>query len=126
MVELKFEGIEKLNRALSKAASQFPRERIRFLQQEAQLVNGRAKLNTPVDTGYLRSQWSSTEPAGDSVSIFNNVEYAPYVELGHRIFAWGRDTGRVKQGEHMLRDAIDQSADQFQTDARQILARIFR
>lgn len=126
MIELKFEGLDRLNRALSKAAAQLPKERIRFLQQEAELVKGRTKLKTPVDTGYLRNQWSSTAPAGEEVEIYNNTEYAAHVEYGHRIVAFGRDTGRVKQGEHMLRDAIDESADNFQRDARQILARIFK
>lgn len=126
MIELKFEGLDRLNRALSKAAAQLPKERLRFLQQEAELLKSRAKLKTPVDTGRLRAAWSSTEPAGEEVAVYNNTEYAGHVEFGHRIVAWGRDTGRVKQGEHFLRDAIDESADNFQRDARQIVARIFK
>lgn len=43
---------------------------------------------TPVDTGYLRHGWSASkvEKNGDTytVTVFNPVEYAPYVEYGHR------------------------------------------
>ena len=125
-VEIKFEGLDKLNRALGKAVSQLPVERARFLAQEAELVAGRAKLKTPVDTGRLRAGFFTTMNSGEEAVVANNTEYAGHVEYGHRIVAFGHDTGRVKQGEHMLRDAIDESADQFKNDARQILARIFK
>ena len=126
MIELKFEGLDRLNHALSKAAGQIPREKLRFLAQEAQLVSGRAKIKTPVDTGRLRAAWQSTEPTGEEIEVYNNTEYAAHVEFGHRQFVFGRDTGKIRQGEHMLRDAIDESVDNFQRDARQILARIFK
>lgn len=126
MIELKFEGLGKLNRKLTKAAAQLPHEKLRFLAQEAELVKARTKLLTPVDTGRLRAAWSSTEPAGESVTIYNNTEYAPYVEFPHRIVAWGHDTGRIQPGNFMLRDAIDESAASFRADAIRILARIFR
>lgn len=44
-----------------------------------------AKQNCPVDTGRLRAgnQYTKTGPA--SCSVGNAVEYAPDVELGHRV-----------------------------------------
>lgn len=46
------------------------------------------KKRTPVDTGHLRRNWAATtvEKHGDTytVTVFNPVEYAPYVEYGHR------------------------------------------
>ena len=126
MIEIKFTGTEELARALARVAKNFPRERNLFLQQEAKLLKGRAKLKTPVDTGRLRNSWDSTEPEGDSITVFNNTEYAIFVELPHRIVAWGHDTGRIQPGNFMLRDAIDESAAQFQADAVKILARLFK
>lgn len=46
------------------------------------------KKGTPVDTGTLRKAWRITDikKAGTSfeVSVYNNTEYADYVEFGHR------------------------------------------
>ena len=57
---------------------------------------------TPVDTGNLRREWSIGEIRrnGDSyeVEIINPVEYASYVEYGHRT---GNHKGWVK-GKFML------------------------
>ena len=47
----------------------------------ALLVEGDAKLRTPVDTGNLRSSLNHTvEPT--EATVGTNVEYAPYVEFG--------------------------------------------
>lgn len=46
------------------------------------------KSNTPVDTGALRKAWTAEGPSvsggGWVVKLTNNVEYASYVENGHR------------------------------------------
>ncbi len=47
-----------------------------------------ATKRTPVKTGYLRRGWTagSVEKHGDTytITVKNPVEYAPYVEYGHR------------------------------------------
>jgi len=48
-----------------------------------EFVTGRAKLETPVDTGKLR-QSIDNEVLDDSVVIGTNTEYAIYVEKGTR------------------------------------------
>lgn len=121
---IKFEGAEKLNAALKRMVKQCPREINLFMRKEAELVKGRVKRLTPVDTGRLRNAWSSNV-MGATAEIFNNVEYAPYVEFGHRVKAYGKFTGTVVPGVHMLRDGVQQSANDFVKDAEQILARIF-
>lgn len=51
-------------------------------------VLARAKLRTPVDTGNLEKAWtiSSIKRVGNyyKVIVSNNLEYAAYVEYGHR------------------------------------------
>lgn len=46
------------------------------------------KARTPEDTGHLRRTWHAAGPfiSGTVISleIYNNAEYAPYVESGHR------------------------------------------
>lgn len=79
MIELKFEGSKELERALANVAKNFPRERDLFLRQEAELLKGRAKLKTPVDSGRLRAGFESTDVEGDEVTVYNNTEYAAHV-----------------------------------------------
>lgn len=60
------------------------------------------KKVTPVDTGTLRKAWRITDikKAGDSfeVSVYNNMDYADYVEFGHRT----RDHKNWVPGKFML------------------------
>jgi HK97 gp10 family phage protein len=44
-------------------------------------VTAEAKKRTPVDTGTLRDN-TFYEVGGNTVIIYNNMEYAPYIELG--------------------------------------------
>lgn len=125
MIEIDFTGAKELNAALKRIATDYPKERDKFLKIEAEQIKGRAKLHSPVDTGRLRNAWKRTQPSGGSVEIFNNVEYAIFVEMGHRVKIHGKFTGGVVEGAHMLRDAIDESKDNFQADAKKILARLF-
>ena len=65
-------------------------------------AEGRAKKETPVDTGRLRNSIGH-EVADKAAYIGTNVEYAPYVELGSR----GRD------GKHMLQRAATEHAAEY-------------
>lgn len=123
-MRIEFKGADKLNAALKKIAANCPKEIARFMASEAEKVKGRVKAKTPVDTGRLRNSWTSTV-SGNTAEIFTPVEYAPYVEFGHRVKIHGRFTGNVVQGRFMLRDGIQESADNFVADAEKILARIF-
>lgn len=69
-----------------------------------------AKKKTPVDTGTLRRNWSVSgiKHAGNAfqVDIFNNVEYAPFIENGHRIVRGGKTVG-YQPGVFLLKDTMD-------------------
>ena len=122
---IQFKGADKLARKLKEVATKYPRERDMFLRMEGENLLSHVKPLTPVDTGNLRNSWARTEPEGDNITVYNNVEYSPYVELGHRIVAWGHDTGRVQPGVFMLKDSVQELADNFQADATALLARLF-
>ena len=77
---VRFEGADKLNAKLKQMVSRCPTECARFMRMESELVKGRIKHLTPVDTGRLRNAWSSTV-SGNSATIFNNVYYSPFVEF---------------------------------------------
>lgn len=64
-------------------------------------LNAVKKL-TPWKTGNLRRNWFS-KPEGDGYIIYNNVEYAYYVEKGHKKRGGGFISGRF-----MLRRTFDQ------------------
>lgn len=60
-----------------------PAQKDKFLMQEAELLRGYAVNNTPVDTGTLRNGWKRTNTEGNSVTVYNNIEYANHVKWGH-------------------------------------------
>ena len=58
--------------------------------------------------GTLRRGWKSKGfkiPRGYERIVYNDVEYAPYVEYGHRIVKNGQTVGFV-QGRHMFEKSI--------------------
>lgn len=80
MAGIVWKGTRELNSALKRIVNEYPRERDKFLAQEAENVLARAKNKTPVDTGHLKDDgWGRTEPVGGAIEVFNNVEYAGYV-----------------------------------------------
>lgn len=128
---VKFEGLPELQRRLNAVFTKFPKERANFLRREAELLKGRVKLLTPVDTGFLRNSWERTEPAGDSIEVYDNAEYANFVETGHRIVYRNRRgekiyTGRRVEGVFFLRDAVDETQAQYNVDAQKFLARLLK
>jgi hypothetical protein len=58
------------------------------LQEIALLLLSKVVPRTPVDTGELRSKWTIGQilkvRGGWQIEVINPVEYAPYVEYGHR------------------------------------------
>ena len=68
------------------------------------------KANTPVDTSYMRKSWRSTpiKKSADGVSkaINNYMEYAPYVNYGHRIVNKDKETIGFIGGHFMLEKAM--------------------
>lgn len=66
----------------------------------------KVKKNTPVDTGNLRRNWQVGDVISDGkfydVEISNEVFYAEYVELGHRLLRNGL-TIKWVNGRFMLR-----------------------
>ena len=75
---IKFVGAEKLNAKLKQMVAKCPREMKRFMQMEAEVVKGRTKGLTPVDTGQLRGGWNSNVSGLEAI-IYNNVYYSPFV-----------------------------------------------
>lgn len=68
-------------------------------------IEADAKAACPVRTGRLRDSIGH-EVDGDTVRVGSDLDYAGYVEEGHRIVAWGHDTGRFEPPNPFLRPAL--------------------
>ena len=90
----------------------------------------KAQKHTPRRTGWLYRGWH-VSPAVDGVAVVsNNIQYAPYVEYGHR-----QEVGRyvpalgkrlVKgwvPGHHMLQKAVDETEAQKDAIVRRVIMR---
>ncbi|WP_042472810.1 HK97 gp10 family phage protein [Bacillus ndiopicus] len=73
-------------------------------ERVALLAIRKVKMLTPVDTGDLRNNWKyHIIKHGDTykIVIYNQLEYALFVEKGHRIVIAGQTVGFV-DGQFML------------------------
>lgn len=78
---------------------------MKVAQRIAQLAVRKVKKLTPVDTGNLRNNWKYyVVSKGDTIyiHIYNQAEYASFVENGHRIVVAGQTVGWV-EGRFMLK-----------------------
>lgn len=84
------------------------------LTQTAGTALNKIKKKTPVDKGTLRRNWQASNAKHFGgvflIDIYNNTEYAPFIENGHRIVRGGRTVG-YHSGVFMLRDAIKEVDD---------------
>ncbi len=65
-----------------------------------------AKRLCPVDTGELLSKIDVQPGEG---RVYSRAEHTLPVELGHRLKAWGHDTGRFVPPQPFLRPALYQA-----------------
>lgn len=115
-------GFDQLEGKLQDILEKSPEIRNQFVGQEAELLLGRVKDNTPVDTGNLRDNgWKRTDAVDASSTVYNNVEYAAHVEFGHRVKTKSGFTGKVVPGAKMLHIGLQESQQAFKKDAEAIL-----
>lgn len=99
-----FSELRRLARAFNKALDDRVIERFMrdFLLEMAFRSERKIKKRTPVDTGHLRRNWKvgTVERQGNAlvVEIYNPVDYASFVEYGHRT---GKDLTRWVPGRFM-------------------------
>lgn len=121
-------GFDQLDAKLQSILDQSLDKRNKFVAQQAELLNGRVKDNTPVDTGTLRNGWHRGRAAKGAATVYNNTHYAGHVEFGHRIRkrggGWAKDKkGRTRfvPGAKMLHKGLVETEQQFKTDAETIM-----
>ena len=119
---IKFSSLELFNEKLEAIENNGPETVNNFIAQEAEAVMDRVKDNTPVrkvNGGRLLGGWHRTDAVGGKCQIYNNVEYAPHVEYGHRT----RNGGFVK-GRKMLHKGLFYSSKAFEADCAAIYKKL--
>ena len=121
-------GFDQLDAKFQSILDQSLAKRNKFVAQQAELLNGRVKDNTPVDTGTLRNGWHRGRAVKGAATVYNNTHYAGHVEFGHRIRkrggGWAKDKkGRTRfvPGAKMLHKGLVETEQQFKTDAETIM-----
>lgn len=100
-----FSEFEKLAKSFKRAVDERVVKRFieDFLLEMAFRALRKIKKRTPVDTGELRRNWKvgKVERRGNAyvVEIYNNKDYASFVEFGHR---YGVDLTKWKEGVFMM------------------------
>jgi hypothetical protein len=103
--EFDFDGLQRLAGSFQKALDERVVERFirEFLLEMAYRAERKIKKRTPVDSGELRRNWMVGQVVrqgnGYLVEIFNNTEYSPFVEYGHRT---GEDLTKWVEGRFMM------------------------
>lgn len=81
-------GLSKLKKLAELQAKQFPAVKMKFMVDTTGELVKAISARTPVDTGRLRAGFHAQNPKFDGgvyvISCTNNVEYAEFVEYGHR------------------------------------------
>lgn len=120
-------GFDQLDAKLQEILDETPKVKNKFVSQQAELLTGRVKDNTPVDTGTLRNGWHRTRAGKGTATVYNNTHYAAHVEFGHRIKkgdGWAKDAkGRTRfvPGEKMLHKGLAETEKEFKADAEIIM-----
>ncbi|GAB2570170.1 HK97 gp10 family phage protein [Levilactobacillus fujinensis] len=105
--DAEFQAWAKEVQAKASNAAQLKSELQQSLKRVGVQAMRRVSNSTPVDTGNLRRGWNIEGPfiGGTIISLqlSNNVEYAPFIENGHRT----RGGGGWVEGRFMLRDTVE-------------------
>lgn len=104
---------------------------LKVAKRVAQLAIRKVKKMTPVDTGDLRNNWKyHIVKKGDTytILIYNQLNYASWIENGHRIVIAGKTVGWV-EGKFMLKltkDEMDRIApNMWKMEVEKEMRRIF-
>lgn len=124
-------GFDQLEAKMQEMLDETPKMKNKFVSQQAVLLEGRVKDNTPVDTGNLRNGWHRTRAGKGAITVYNNTHYANHVEFGHRIKTkdggWAKDAkGRTRfvPGAKMLHKGLQETEKQFKDDAEAIMEKL--
>lgn len=119
-------GLDKFEKSLLNTLKvKFPQEVEKFLLEMAYRLDNKTKKRTPRDSGKLINSWrvGKVKKIGDEffLEYYNNTEYAPHVEYGHRT----RNGGFVK-GRKMLTVSVKEIEKEMPSHIRKLFDKALR
>ena len=104
---MEIQGLNRIIRTLNNASNNFDEEASKRLNNVSQKLVAKVKLKTPVDSGVLRRSWRVKSEGQLAKIVYNNVEYGPMVEYGHRT----RGGKSFVDGRYMLTKSVKEIED---------------
>jgi hypothetical protein len=95
-VKIEFKGLSQILAKYQKLPETVEKAISDGINMAAGVVEGSAKRLCPVDTGHLRGSihvMKEATPNNMKAIVGTNVEYAPYIEFGHRTPSGGHTAG---------------------------------
>lgn len=108
-ISIKIKGLDELRRNLKNP--QVKQLFVDAANRSVSEVKKYAIIEVPVDTTMLQKshQIKPARTSSLSAEVFTKLEYAVPVHEGHRIVAWGRDTGRRQPANPWMERAADRA-----------------
>lgn len=127
-MSINYEAIESLEKAYAKAPDLVLSEAKKAVRSVANGLVNNVKANTRVKTGALRRGYimNGVTLRGSEVSatVTNSVEYAPYIEYGHRIVDGNHKTIGFWKGDHMLEKATEIARGELKRKSEAIIKKV--
>ena len=108
-------GLDKFIISLNEMDDNFNRDLQALVEKHGGKLLRNTKKKTPVDTGQLRRSWE-LEKGDLYVKLYNNVEYAQFVEFGHRT----RGGKSYVEGVYMLKTSFEKTKKDFENDLEKL------
>ena len=109
-------GIDNFLKGIDNIQNNFHGDLQRLIEKHGGILLRNTKMKTPVDTGQLRRSWE-LEKGDLYVKLYNNVEYAQFVEFGHRT----RGGKSYVEGVYMLKTSFEKTKKDFTNDLEKLL-----
>ena len=109
-------GIDNFIKNIDNIQNNFQGDLQKLVEKHGGILLRNTKMKTPVDTGQLRRSWE-LEKGDLYVKLYNNVEYAQFVEFGHRT----RGGKSYVEGVYMLKTSFEKTKKDFENDLEKLL-----
>ena len=108
-------GIDNFLKDINNIQGNFQGDLQKLVEKHGGILLRNTKQRTPVDTGQLRRSWQ-LEKGDLYVKLYNNVEYAQFIEYGHRT----RGGKSYVEGVYMLKTSFEKTKKDFENDLEKL------
>ena len=108
-------GIDSFLKNINNIQNNFHGDLQNLVEKHGGILLRNTKQRTPVDTGQLRRSWQ-LEKGDLYVKLYNNVEYAQFIEYGHRT----RGGKSYVEGVYMLKTSFEKTEKDFENDLEKL------